>query len=130
MHQGNYRDKNNPPVGVKITHLTSVVKKRYTVFSSPIRKESPKFYGNPEDNSMRQQFFYLLDSIYDAGVMYSFNPLNCSKVPTMDRHFEAFTFDLFRVTFMRLAAIYKLSATTDTNIILFTFSLTIFINMS
>jgi hypothetical protein len=35
-----------------------------------------------------------------------------------------------RVTFMRLVAIYKLSATTDTNIILFTFFLTIFINMS
>jgi hypothetical protein len=22
MNQGNYRDKNNPPLGVKITHLT------------------------------------------------------------------------------------------------------------
>jgi len=52
MNQGNYRDKNNPPPGVKITHLTSVVRKRYGVFSSPIRKESPKFYGNPEDNSI------------------------------------------------------------------------------
>lgn len=52
MNQGNYRDKNNPPPGVKITHLTSVVRKRYRVFSSPIRKESPKFYGNPEDNSV------------------------------------------------------------------------------
>jgi hypothetical protein len=50
MNQGNYRDKNNPPLGVKITHLTSVVRKRYRVFSSPIKKESPKFYGNPEDN--------------------------------------------------------------------------------
>ena len=30
---------------------------------------------------------------------------------------------------MRLIAIYKLSATTDTNIILFTFFLTIFINL-
>jgi hypothetical protein len=52
MNQGNYRDKNNPPLGVKITHLTSVVRKRYRVFSSPIKKESPKFYGNPEDNSI------------------------------------------------------------------------------
>jgi len=52
MNQGNYRDKNNPPLGVKITHLTSVVRKRYRVFSSPIKKESSKFYGNPEDNSV------------------------------------------------------------------------------
>jgi len=52
MNQGNYRDKDNPPVGVKITHLTSVVRKRYKVFSSPIKKESSEFYGNPEDNSI------------------------------------------------------------------------------
>ncbi|MEG5055436.1 hypothetical protein [Microcoleus sp. B13-B6] len=52
MNQGNYRDKNNPPPGVTITHLTSVVKKRYRVFISPIKEESPKFYGNPEDNSV------------------------------------------------------------------------------
>ena len=52
MNQGNYRDKNNPPPGVTITHLTSVVRKRYRVFSTPMKEESAKFYGNPEDNSV------------------------------------------------------------------------------
>ncbi len=50
MLQGNYRDKNNPPPGVKITYLTPVVTKRYKVFCTPIKKESKNFYGNAEDN--------------------------------------------------------------------------------
>jgi hypothetical protein len=60
----------------------------------------------------------------------TFDSLNCLETPTIDRHFETFTFDLFRITFMRLIAIYQVSITTDTNIIMFSFFLTIFINMS
>lgn len=52
MNHGNYRDKDNLPVGVKITPLTSILRKRYKVFISPLKDESPQFYGNPEDNSV------------------------------------------------------------------------------
>jgi len=52
MEEGNYRDKSKPPHGVIITPLTLVVKKRYKVFCTPLKKESKNFYGNPEDNSI------------------------------------------------------------------------------
>jgi len=52
MEEGNYRDKSKPPHGVIITPLTLVVKKRYKVFCTSLKKESKNFYGNPEDNSI------------------------------------------------------------------------------
>lgn len=52
MSEGNWRDKDNVPEGVIIIPLTKLVKKRYKVYVTPLKDESPQYYGNPEDNSV------------------------------------------------------------------------------
>jgi hypothetical protein len=65
--------------------------------------------------SIWEQFAYLFNPIYDTSVMYSLNPLNCSKSHAIYIHGETFSFHFFIVALVGLIAVYELPTTIDTD---------------